>query len=169
MFILLIALVLPFTFAQADVLVEPMIGYETGTLDYETTPPGALEDQGTKGAGMGARLGYDALGLQLAFDYYKGSFKDDDDETYKTTELGAFIGYNFWFLRAYAAYLFSVKDEDDGKAKGYKIGASFYPLSWVALSFEYKTYEFDPVQGVDYKLDAVYSGGAFILSFPFRF
>ena len=94
------------TQAHAGFMVEPYLGYETGTSGQ-----GSSEDDYT-GTAFGARLGYSMVGFMFGADYMAGSGTVDDTPSLdvKSTNLGAFIGYEFPVMfRVYASYFFDSK------------------------------------------------------------
>lgn len=141
---------------QADLLLEPYLGYaigsgETGsTYEYDYTTPQ-----------IGARIGYQMLGVMAGIDYSMSTGKFDLDTTttatgaessskYKKNQLGLFVGYNLPILfRVWGTYYLNVKTEDDiapiteNSGSGYALGAGFTGLPFVSLNLEYRTYSFD--------------------------
>lgn len=70
----------------------------------------------------------------------------------------------------YGGYIFDakLKDSDGDSGNGVKAGITFYALSHLAISLEYKTVELDPFFSDDGLLiDMNYSTTALMLSFPF--
>ncbi|MBY0517757.1 MAG: porin family protein [Bacteriovoracaceae bacterium] len=149
---LAIIFTLLFSFAaQADLLIEPAVGFNLGTkFSFE----GGSDYTGGKGASYGGRLGYQNLGLQLGLDYLKSSIDMNDsalDKNVDTSEWGAFAGFKFpVLLRVYAGYIFSATgttkssgtDVELNKGSGYKAGIGFTGLPFVNINLEYRAGSF---------------------------
>ena len=152
--------------AQAGVMIEPYIGYETGTQSAKFKSsylPSANTDLGgiVSATALGARLGYNVLGFWAALDYmatsgtlkYDTSTLKDSDLTRST--LGVTAGFNFpILLRAWGGYIW----QDDSKFKGtgtettlsgggYKLGLGFSGLPFVSLNLEYIVRNFNSHKG----------------------
>lgn len=167
--------------AHAVAFIEPLLGYSTGELNVDASDIlnniSASDTFDLKGPGYGIRGGLELGGFQLGVDYIlnklkasNGSEFDLDDDSFEVNELAALIGYRFWFLRLYGGYIFSadLKDSDVDPGQGVKAGISFYALSHMAISLEYRTVEFDPTSSDGgLLLDMNYSTTAVLLSFPF--
>lgn len=139
--------------AQAGLLVEPYLGFGFTSGDYDTT------DVSTTGTTMGARLGYQMLGVMAGLDYSispESSWdfeKNNNTTTYKLkkTQLGVFAGYNLpILLRAWVGYNFSAKAEGTylSQNRSYEgstttLGVGFTGLPFVSLNLEYKMSSFD--------------------------
>lgn len=163
--------------AQAIVFVEPMVGYGTGSLTFDfhdiTDPTISASDEfDLKGLGYGVRGGFEFGNWQLGAEYMAHQLKASggngtlilDDDTFKSKEYTALIGYRFYFFRLYGGYIFKadVEDSDMMSGNGFKTGLSFYALRNMALNLEYRLVTLDEVAT---KLE--YSQLAFMLSFPF--
>lgn len=169
--------------ANADILIEPMFGYNVGKFNTDIKFPAlpASNDSASdsvSGATYGGRLGLQSFGLQFGLDYLGGSLKVDGDET-KMSEFGGFIGYKFpVLLRIYAGYIFSSTAEDVSgsstikleKGMGPKVGFGFALLPFVHLNFEWRSVKYDQYKGseagFDYTVDADYSAYMLGLSIP---
>lgn len=150
---LLIALMLMATTAKAGFLVEPFLGFGFTSGDFGTS------DVTATGTTMGARVGYQMLGVMGGLEYamspestweFKGT-TDTDKIKLKRTQIGAFVGYNLpILLRAWASYQFSSKAEGTLTGTDYSfegsattLGVGFTGLPFVSLNLEYKMYSFD--------------------------
>lgn len=168
--------------AKADLLIEPVIGYNFAKMEYKT----ATDNDSFSGSGIGygGRLGFQQLGFQVGLDYLNSSINIDDDafdSNVDASEWAAFVGYEFpVFLRVYAGYIFSAtgeyKDASKNKVElsegsGSKFGIGFTGLPFVDINLEYRTGEFDKfeVAGVDGNTDAKYSSVFLALSVPLTF
>jgi len=172
---LLVFLVTFISRANAGLLVEPVLGYNlSGSM---TTDIGGFEDvSGGTGLGMGARLGYTNLGLQVGVDYLKSSITMDDDtvdEAINMTEMGAFVGFKFpVLLRVYAGYIFSANaDTEVGTAEckfsegsGTKFGVGFTGLPFINVNVEYRSGSFDKTEVNDVEVDSDSTYKALMLS-----
>ncbi len=163
--------------SHAALLVEPVIGYSAGTFNGEFS--GLLADttkDSMKGPSYGARLGYQQLGFQLGLDYLASSLTLDGSDL-KTSEFGAFVGFEFPVLfRVYAAYIFSGTgtlssdgtDTDLKSGTGPKIGVGITLLPFIDFNIEYRTVKYEQLEiasGVD--LDSDYSAIMVGFSLPF--
>lgn len=168
--------------AKADLLVEPLIGYNFAQMKYKSTSDN--ESFSGSGVGYGGRLGFQKLGLQLGLDYLNSSIhinNDAFDSNVDTSEWAAFVGYEFpIFFRIYAGYIFSAigeyKDESKNKVElsegsGSKFGIGFTGLPLVAINLEYRTGKFDKfeVAGSEGNTEAKYSSILLSLSVPLTF
>ena len=98
--------------ANADLLIEPLIGFSSGNFESELDE----EEHSTSGLSYGGRLGYQKLGFQLGVDYLKSSLNVDKKAwgDLDVSDWSAFVGYQFPILfRIYAGYILSsVADTD---------------------------------------------------------
>lgn len=166
--------------AHALVFIEPMVGYGTGTATFkfsDSTNSGSDEFD-IKGLSYGIKGGLEIGGLQLGAEYLENKYKLDkttgdffefDEKDYDIKETSALIGYKFWFARAYAGYIFNAKlDDSDFKAgKGHKFGLTFYALTHLAISLEYKSVELGDFTDEGIKFENNYKTTSLIVSFPF--
>lgn len=135
-FILAIVAMSVFTTAQASFLIEPYLGTHISS-DVDN---GTSKDFG--GVGMGARLGWQNLGLQLGVNYKMATLDVDDRGDADYNHIGVFAGYEFPILvRAWAEYVLSSDvDFDNGSemsgASGTTIGFGYTGLPFVAINFE---------------------------------
>ncbi|AUN98112.1 hypothetical protein DOM21_10705 [Bacteriovorax stolpii] len=138
--------------ASASLLIEPHIGYnlsgsgDAGGVEYDYNGPQ-----------LGARIGWQNLGLMLGLDYTRSSYEQEAKNsagTVKTdmtrNEIGVFAGYNFpILLRAWGAYYFSNTTKSDNsintKHKGNtkELGVGFTGLPFLSLNLMYRMVNFD--------------------------
>jgi hypothetical protein len=125
--------------ANAAFLIEPYLGMhfnsEADDLDADIT-----------GTGMGARIGYQNLGLMLGLNYKKADLEFDRDPgtnfDLSQTSYGLFVGYEFPILvRAWAEYIIGGDAEVDGgitwdTVSGTQIGFGYTGLPFVSLNLE---------------------------------
>lgn len=156
-FILTIAMISLFMFSEksrASLLIEPYFGSH-----LNSTAEIGSEDGDATGTAMGARLGYQNLGLMLGLNLKKGSFKlkgDSSSADYNYTQYGAFIGYDFpILLRVWGEFLIggSSTSDDDSKAEyttitGTQLGIGYKLMPFVSLNLEIGTSKWD-----DYEYD----------------
>jgi len=142
--------------AHAGFLVEPFVGYDTGT--NKTTDLSAVDSTGGfSGTNFGARLGYQfSNGLSIAGEYAGGSgtLKADStiptakDSTYTRAATGVVVGYVRGMFKMYFGYglsdTFTEKANaaditEDAKLTGtnYKVGLGVMPIRHFAVSLEY--------------------------------
>lgn len=164
--------------AKADLLIEPVIGYNFNTkVDFE----GGENYSGGMGPAFGGRLGYQNLGLQLGVDYLSSVVDMDDndfDDDVTMSEIGGFVGFKFpILLRAYAGYIFSATGDSKSatgenmeftKGSGYKAGLGFTGLPFININVEYRSGTFDEVKVGTVELDdgATYQSIMLALSLP---
>jgi hypothetical protein len=130
--------------AQADLLLEPYLGYHMST--YSMT---GLKDFKSNGLSLGGRVGYQQMGFMIGGDYMTGKWTTDQTPSQDGTpsKLGVFVGYNFpVMLRVYGVYNFqddlhsSVSGGSDTyKGTGAKLGVGFTGLPFVSINLEYMT------------------------------
>lgn len=133
--------------AQADLLLEPYLGYMSGHWKQNSST-----SQG--GIDFGARAGWQNLGLQLGVDYMTGSMSDKSTPTSNDVtpnDFGVFVGYSFpIMLRVYGVYDFlsTPKYSHTGTLEGHavKLGVGFTPLPLVEINFEYYSGSYDKVK-----------------------
>jgi hypothetical protein len=169
-----LALVLP-TVAQAGFMIEPYLGYETGTLKQTGS-----EEIKHKGTNLGARLGYQILGLKFGLDYMQGTQTSEQtgsaDGDYKPIDMGAFVGYEFPFLlQVYASYFVSSKASvspsslsGDLTGKGTRVGIGWTGLPFVVINLEMitRSYEKWGEYDLDGKLEGTSTGLSLSLPLP---
>ena len=172
----LVMIFLPFKASEAMVFIEPLVGYNTGTYNADLVISGDRVQMDTSISGLtyGARGGLSTHGLQLGLEYIKNDFKVKEEEDFgtdklETQETSLFLGYQFYFLRIYAGYIFNakIKDGDFDPGKGFKAGLSFYILKNLALSIESRSVDFDEYKNDDSDIiDGKYRTAAILLSVP---
>ena len=146
--------------ASASLLIEPVVGYNMGSLEVDTT---GVSKEKFNGTSYGGRLGYQNFGFQLGLDYLASNLNIDDKDYSKlsTGEWAGFVGFEFpILLRIYAGYIFSASGNTQydnglgaGKQKialeggsGTKLGLGFTILPFLDINLEYRKVSFD-----DYK------------------
>lgn len=154
------------TTASAGILFEPFVGYNlNGSVE---NPTDNEDNYDLGGLGYGARLGYNFVGLMVGGAYEANSLSGDgaiastanQEATYASSNMGAFIGYQFPVMfRVWATYyLSSTLDWEDVstgaltvnvnaelKGSGYGLGIGYTLLPMVSLNLEYKTFSYDEV------------------------
>lgn len=167
--------------ARADILIEPVIGYNFGTKIEIGEGSDTDSYSGGSGPSFGGRLGYTQLGFQLGLDYLSSSIDMDDkdfDKNIDTSEWAAFVGFEFpIMLRVYAGYIFSATGETEAsdikvemsKGSGYKAGLGFTGLPFVDINIEYRAGTFDEIEyaGTESDDTADYKSIMLGLSLPF--
>ena len=139
--------------ANAGVLIEPYLGYNSGKWEQGSS------NEKLSGVNYGARLGYQhALGLNFGLDYFTGKWQDKADVKADITPaiLGAFVGFEFpVLLRVYAVYGFKneAKFKDRSRSVKYeggnsiKLGVGFTALPLLSINVEYMATTLDEVKG----------------------
>lgn len=151
----------------AGIVIEPQVGYSTGTID-----PGisGVDKIDLSGMNLGAKLYYNTPTWFLGMDYNNNNLKvKDSDDNLKNNEIGAIVGFNIsYFFKIYGGYIFSnsakVGELDLEHSSGYKAGLSFLALRHLAIGLEYKKIGYKDVSGLN---DPFYTATTFFVSFPF--
>lgn len=161
--------------ARASVLIDPYFGYMTsGSASFA---PGASET----GTEIGARLGWDFLGLGVGLDtilsgkYTYASSGVNVDVT--PSLMGLFVSYKFPILvRGYATYFITAKEKNTAgdvySGTATKIGVQFTGLPFIAIGLEtysgsYKDYT--PAGGSSGSASETSTHTNFTISAPFNF
>lgn len=152
-------------------LVEPVLGYSVGGHEVSNN------DTSYNGVSLGARLGYQFLGLQGGFDYLQSNLSMKDVDSLTAREMGLFVGYEFpILLRAYAGYIFSSTakkeasiDQEYTKGSGTKFGVGFTGLPFIDINFEYRMGDFTELKtnGSTSSTDVTNKAFMISLSLPF--
>ncbi len=126
--------------AHASLLLEPYLGYHTGTVKN----PNSVD---MSGVSMGGRLGLQNLGLMGGIDYMTGSWtaKSTPSATVTPSDLSVFVGFNFpIMLRVYAEYGLSSAlkfatsaGNDTDKGTNIKLGVGFTTFPLISINVEY--------------------------------
>lgn len=122
--------------AQADILIDPYIGYiasATASNNFTAT-----------GSDMGVRLGWTSLGLGLGLDATIAgthTYKDPTTTTdYTVANTGVFVSYTFPILvRGYATYFVNSKLTTTGSSfsgAATKLGAQYTGFPFIAVGIE---------------------------------
>lgn len=172
--------------AQADILIEPYAGYmatkSNGTMNIpsRTPPEYTVDDSFTKGGIAGARIGYNILFFSLGLDGMGGNLSSGDD-TYKMTNLGAFVAIDMpIFVRFYGSYFFSSTATTDAlstthgdvkfEGSGYRAGIGFTFLPFVSINVEYIETNYDDDDHTDLTNVDIDNKGIIVgLSLPLTF
>ena len=129
--------------SRASVLIEPYLGYGTGSHAI------ANQSDSMSGAVFGARLGLNYFGLMGGLGYMTGSWSDSatSKNTIVPSDFGIFVGYNFpVLLRVYGTYGFSSarKYSNSGTSgsgnftgSDVKLGIGFSVLPLLSINLEY--------------------------------
>lgn len=159
--------------AQAGILLEPYLGYETGAIEAEfISLPGTTLTNKSSGTAMGLRLGYQFLLPWVALDYTTASGKYDKaslgtDGNYSKSALGAVVGVDLPLIRGWLGYGFSnsmtAKPSTGGdttfKGSYTKVGVGFGFIPFVSLNAEYQINKFDKYDsnGIETKVSDTYN------------
>jgi hypothetical protein len=172
-FAIILALFLAAPIAQADILLEPYLGYYKGTSDDGSTKTDF------NGVGFGGRVGYQKLGFMVGGEFMSAKWTDDDTPSNDITPtvLGVFVGYNFpVLLRVWGTYGISTKSKvDDGttsidlKGNSLKLGVGTTILPLVSINLEYMTSTFDEADGVSLATDIKQNTYGLSVSLPLTF
>lgn len=156
------------TSAYAGVYIEPYVGYGMGSSkgDFNIVGVGtATVDQTNKGLVFGGKLGMSSLGLAGGLDYSQFKSKDHDktgsnpDSDSTVTNIGVFVQYKFPILfKVSASYLFSAESKTDdttSTGSGFKIGAGYTGLPFVAINVDYISTKSTKIKSDLYTIDNV--------------
>ncbi len=184
--LLIVSFLFVSTQARADLLIEPLIGYNLGVkTDFKKNDSLGFDGEeytGGRGPAFGGRLGYQKLGFQVGLDYLHSEIDMDDKdikEDVSLDEWAAFVGFEFPILfRVYAGYIFSAEGETEGvgntkidlkSGSGLKAGLGFTLLPFLDINFEYRRGTFDEWKMGTQKFDSEVDYNAFMigLSLPF--
>lgn len=156
--------------AQAGFMIEPYVGYETGSSKQSGSP-----DSDYTGTTLGARLGYGMLGLSFGLDYTMASGTIDEttppDTDVDATDMGLFVSYEFpILLRVYATYILSSKADvgqpEDIEGSGMKLGVGFTGLPFVVINLEMTNRTFDEYDGQPITPEIDLNTYALVVSLP---
>lgn len=158
--------------ARAGVYIEPYVGYGMGKVNYATTIGSSKIEVSSnmKGPGYGGRVGLKGMMFAIGGEVQGSNMKFDGGGSWKTTDLGAFIGvFAPLGFRAWFTYFFSTK-AGDIKGTGWKAGLGLRFFRHLAinvehLQYDYKAYAITPTASL--KISA--SANAVTLSMPFSF
>lgn len=144
-----------FPTSNADVLIEPLAGYNFGVK--QDTKNGS-NFHGGSGGGYGGRVGFTKLGFQIGLDYLNSNIRMSSkkfSDRVRSEDFGAFAGFQFpGFFRLYGGYIFSSTADtsykvDNGAKTHYTdgmgakagVGLTFFPF--LALNLEYRHVSYD--------------------------
>jgi hypothetical protein len=141
--------------ANAAFLVEPYLG-----MHFNSEAEDA--DADISGMGIGARVGYQNLGLMLGLNYKSADLEFEPDNSaisnydVEQTHYGVFVGYEFPILiRAWVEYVIGgsaeFKTGDYDSISGTQLGVGYTGLPFVSLNLEIGnlTYEDGPTGFTD--------------------
>ena len=149
--------------AKASLLAEPYLGYSFGSSDHQGTEYDYNTTQ------IGARVGYQMLGLMAGIDYSMAMGSYDMDTKVKSSntegtlkadsksQFGLFVGYELpILLRAWGTYFVNTSFEDTGantkySGEGFALGAGFTALPLLSLNLEYRNYSYDEQETIGQK------------------
>lgn len=171
--------------AYAGILIEPYLGYGTGSLSVDQSGSSFL-DADIAGTAVGARLGYSMLIPFFALDYMTtnetAKISGYDDEDVVQTQVAAVVGASIPLVRVYAGYILSNELDlkfTNGAAiysgTGTKVGASFKGFPFISINLEYHMNTFNKIEvsGVTFDTDQLsqevdYSKTFLTVSVPFN-
>lgn len=139
-------------FAHAGILIEPNVGYDTGTTkavdisDFESSST-------VSGVSYGLRLGYKFLVPWVALDYSLADLKSEGTDI-KRTALGAVIGADLPIgLRIFGGYGFDNKLKVEGGSEFSgtytKVGLGMSLVPMIALNAEYIMHKMEKIDDAD--------------------
>lgn len=162
------------TTANAGVLIEPYLGYLSGS---ETQGPVKTDFSGVY---YGGRLGYKhMLGLMGGFDYMTGKLTDKATPANDITpsQLGIFVGFEFpILLRVYGVYGISNKLELKNSSgtstlegpSNIKLGVGFTALPLLSINVEYMMGTYDKTGGNKFTPEITSKAFGLSVSVPFN-
>ena len=137
----------------AGILLEPFVGYDSGTTTATTTAAygGTTQKSKLTGTSYGARLGYRFTGGFLIAGEYtasSGKVKDDAgvnaDVDYTHSATGLYLGFDQGLFRAWLGYGFTDKlisksnsGDDTTLGTNMKIGIGVMPIRHLSVNLEY--------------------------------
>jgi hypothetical protein len=144
--------------SHASIYIEPYVGYEFGHLDVDedVTAPVAISINSnltSSGADFGAKLGYSFLLVAVGVDYMGGSTSSKyqgTSTTYTNSDIGAFVNVALPLIKVSATYFFSDQGKTSNgtlKGSGFKIGAGFTGLPFIAINVDYLNIDYTKVTG----------------------
>lgn len=160
--------------AQAAFLLEPFAG-----MEFNSSAELSGTDTDTTGTTVGARLGFQNLGLMIGLDgrrmtqNFEPKTGSDIDVTF--TQMGLFVGYDFpMMLRIWGNYVFSLEGENDDtstkytEGSGLVLGIGYKVVPFVSLNLEVSNTETTKFENdvTDGDYDAEYSSYLLSVSFP---
>ena len=145
--------------ASAGILIEPQLGYilsskYSGTATLSGPAAGTLTaNYSASMPEYGARLGYQSFGFMTGLNYGSSSASSktigSTTGSLKTTNLGAFVGYNApLLLRAWLAYNFSAKTTigtSEFKGSSTELGVGFTGVPFLSFNLIYRMYDYTKV------------------------
>jgi hypothetical protein len=156
--------------AHAGILLEPYLGYGTGSID--TTPKADVT-----GLMYGARVGFTMPVLFVAADYSLGTMKakqagvsTNGDQTMFGIDVGASIP--MVPVRAWVGYDFTNQNKSSTtklEGNAIKLGAGFSGLPFISLNVEYIMGKYTKANGVDLTTDLKSNVVFLSVSAPFDF
>ncbi len=158
--------------AHAGLLLEPYVGYVSGTAKGETSTD-------YTGSSLGARVGFTMLGFGIGADYEANTIVDDGSPKSDFTrgEAGLFLAYKFPILfRLYATYVptSSIYVKQSGttttleKGTATKIGLGYTGFPFININLEFNSAEYKEAKGLGTLTPKVTTSGyALSISAPF--
>lgn len=146
------ALVLVSTVANAGGFIEPHLGMMKGTFKS----PGS-SDVDTKGTSLGLRAGYQMMIPWVALDVKmtKGTAETSPEADISYTDVGVTVGASVPFVRPFIGYIPAAKTKvevsgssDEYEGTGLKLGLGIKILPLIDINIEKVDYEFKEVDGV---------------------
>lgn len=170
------ALVLVSTVANAGMFLEPNLSYVTG--ETKVTVAGISGSEKVKGTALGLRAGYQMVIPWVALDVkmFKGKDDGDPSDDISNTDIGITVGASVPFLRPFIGYIPSAKIKSEGggvsseiEGTGLKLGLGIKLLPLIDINIEQTTYDIKKIDGqdlgagvdVDYKTTSIGIGMTF--------
>lgn len=143
--------------ALAGLMIEPYVGYESGTLKATTVGGGDVGGTGNA-IDVGARIAWKFFGLWAGVDYMiatggktsPSTAVAGTDVTYTKNDLGVSLGYDFPIkIRTYATYVLNPSWKQTSTTAGvatdttysggtsWKLGLGYSLIMWLTANFEY--------------------------------
>lgn len=176
---------------QANLWLEPSLGYSIGSVDTKNTVAGKKIELKYAAPTYGIKAAYKLLGFMAGIDYNRSSFELKLDSgssssnlgDYDGSNLGIFAGFEFPILfKVWASLYLDSEWEHSNTSKiegdGYALGVGFspipVPLPFASLyfNFEYRKLSFDEqtsTTGTTSKLNPNWDVKEYILSISIPF
>jgi hypothetical protein len=176
--LLSLAMVAVFTFstqAQAGFLLEPYFGTHMNS-QYKSNNCSSDCEKDVTGTAMGARVGFQSMGLMLGLDAKMAALDvQDSDDPLNYNRYGFFIGYDFpIMLRLWYTHHLSQSTELDSNnpvtynmGSGYTIGVGYKLMPFVSLNLEVGNDNYDQLEQGSTKVDADIDVNTYMLSLSF--
>jgi hypothetical protein len=159
--------------AKAGVLVEPFVGYGTGSWKLNSV------STNQSGVDYGGRLGWNFDGFLIGGDYVGGSFKDNqtgNNNNITAQDIGGFLGFEVKRVTVRGAYNFNSQGtyaptsgtNSVWKGNSFSASVGFAIVSHISLNLDFMSGTYDTLNGVKQSNNLTNNIYSVRLSFPFE-